>query len=408
MPEQKKHPVLWLILFFPLGLSNGYVVVTLGYLLSTHGASVTAIAALGALSLWPQVLKFLWAPLVDTTLSSKTWFAMSAAATGILMAITTFVASSPSQMGLIDILVVLFSVTSGFNSMAADNLMAHATGPDEKGRAGGWSQAGNTGGSGLGGGAVLWLSQHAGAEYTGAVALILATTLPCIALFFVNEPAATHRSERYLRSLLNVLAEVWDFLRRYNGALVFFIMLVPIGVGSAQNLFSAIARDWHASADTVALTSGLLSGVVSIFGSLAGGVICDKMNRKWAYCLFGVGLALCAILMAVAPRTEIMYAVMTTLYNFTMGICYAAFGALVLESIGTGAAATKYNVLAGVSNLPILYQTVIDGWGYKQGGADGLLYTDALSGVLGVALVVAVALAAKWLFPRWAAVRAEA
>ena len=41
---------------------------------------------------------------------------------------------------------------------------------DEKGRAGGWSQAGNLRGAGLGGGAGLWLAQHSGHPWiSGAV-----------------------------------------------------------------------------------------------------------------------------------------------------------------------------------------------------------------------------------------------
>ena len=42
---------------------------------------------------------------------------------------------------------VIFSLTSTFSAMAADSLMAQATAPEERGRAGGWSQAGNLGGS---------------------------------------------------------------------------------------------------------------------------------------------------------------------------------------------------------------------------------------------------------------------
>jgi hypothetical protein len=33
-PGPRAHPVLFLIMFLPLGISNGYVVVTLAYLLS--------------------------------------------------------------------------------------------------------------------------------------------------------------------------------------------------------------------------------------------------------------------------------------------------------------------------------------------------------------------------------------
>jgi MFS transporter, PAT family, beta-lactamase induction signal transducer AmpG len=402
MPEQKAHPVLFLVLFLPLGISNGYVVVTLGYLLSQNHVSVASVAALGALSLFPQTWKFFWAPLVDTTLTIRSWFLLSALVTGALMAATAVVAPVSANLVLIDALVVIFSVASTFNAMAADSLMAHSTGSDEKGQAGGWSQAGNLGGSGLGGGAVLWLSQHPAAQWTTGAALLLSCLLPCAALWFMKEPPAAHRAQRYVDSIKNVLVEVWEILRKHNGALAFFIMLLPIGVGSAQNLFSAIAGDWRASANTVALVTGIFSGVVSMIGCIAGGIICDKMDRKLAYCVFGVGLAVVAAVFALAPRTEAMFVVFTSLYNFVTGFCYAAFGAVVLESIGAGAAATKYNVLAGISNAPIAYQTLIDGWGHDKWGANGLLYADAICGVAGVVLYLTVAIASRRLFPRWA------
>ena len=52
-PERSTHPVLFLIMFLPMGISNGYVVVTLAYLLSAAGIGTVAIAALGAWSLVP-------------------------------------------------------------------------------------------------------------------------------------------------------------------------------------------------------------------------------------------------------------------------------------------------------------------------------------------------------------------
>ena len=65
------HPFLFTILILPMGVSAGYVSVTLGYLLSQAGVSVEKIAALVAATLLPHILKFLWAPLVDTTFSFK-------------------------------------------------------------------------------------------------------------------------------------------------------------------------------------------------------------------------------------------------------------------------------------------------------------------------------------------------
>jgi hypothetical protein len=131
-PERSTHPVLFLILFLPMGISNGYVVVTLVYLLAQAHIGVNDLATLAALSLVPQTFKFLGGPLVDTTLNNKIWYAISAIATGALMIGTAVVPPVSANMELIDALVFAFSTASAFNALAADSLMAHATSPEEK------------------------------------------------------------------------------------------------------------------------------------------------------------------------------------------------------------------------------------------------------------------------------------
>jgi MFS family permease len=222
--------------------------------------------------------------------------------------------------------------------------------------------------------------------------------LSSLAVLWLKEPPAQHRALSYLASLGNVGRECWQVVRSRLGFLALFIMLIPIGVGAAQNLWSAIAGDWHASADAVALVNGALGGVISMFGCIAGGFICDRMDRKTAYCLFGIVLAVAAAAMALAPRTQEMFVIFTCIYAFVLGLCYAGFGAVVLEIIGAGAAATKYNLLAGISNAPILYQTLIDGWAQTRWGSGGLLYVEALCGVAAVALYALVAVLTRGRF----------
>lgn len=108
------------------------------------------------------------------------------------------------------------------------------------------------------------------------------------------------------------------------------------------------------------------------------------MNRKAAYAIYGVLQALCAIAMATAPRTESMYMVFTSLYALITGLTYAGFTAFVLEAMGRGAAATKYNVYASLSNTPIYYMTRIDGWAHARWGPAGMLHTEAAFGFVGL------------------------
>jgi PAT family beta-lactamase induction signal transducer AmpG len=77
------HPFLLTILILPLGVSTGFVSVTLGYLLSQAGVSVDKITALIAASLLPHIFKFIWAPIIDTTLSLKKWYWISSIITSV-------------------------------------------------------------------------------------------------------------------------------------------------------------------------------------------------------------------------------------------------------------------------------------------------------------------------------------
>ena len=174
------------------------------------------------------------------------------------------------------------------------------------------------------------------------------------------------------------------------GFLALVLCFLPIGSGAASGLWSAVAGGWRASANTVALVTGVVGGLVAAAGCLAGGWVCDRMDRKTAYAAFGVLQAACAVFMALAPKTESMYVVFTTLYAFITGLTYAGFTAFVLEAMGLGAAATKYNVFASLSNTPIYYMTMVDGWAHTRWGPRGMLITEAACCLLGLALFVGV------------------
>ena len=79
-----------------------------------------------------------------------------------------------------------------------------------------------------------------------------------------------------------------------------------------------------------------------------------------------------------------MYVLFTLLYALITGLTYAGFTAFVLEAMGLGAAATKYNVYASLSNTPIYYMTTIDGWAHTRWGPGGMLRTEAAFGMAGL------------------------
>jgi predicted MFS family arabinose efflux permease len=263
-------------------------------------------------------------------------------------------------------------------------MMAYGTHDDEKGRAAGWYMAGNLGGNGLGGGAGLWLAQYLPAAWMAGAIVALLCLLCGLALTWIDEPADQLRQPRVVAGLRDVLVDTWAVARSHLGWIALVLCFMPLGTGAATGLWSAAARDWQASANTVALVTGLMSGIISAAGCLGGGWLCDRMDRKGAYALFGALQALCIFTMALLPHGELQYIVLTSLYAFINGFCYAAFAAYTLEAIGRGAAATKFNVFASLSNLPIWYVTIIDGWAYARWGANGMLYTEASLAAVGL------------------------
>ena len=388
-----------MFLILPFGVMGGYVIVALAYLYAQAGIPVAQVAALVAVSVVPHTWKFFWAPLVDATFSRKKWYLMANVVSAIGILATGFVpvkaASLPSLSAVI--LVSNFAVT--FLGMATDSLMAYATPAELKGRASGWFQAGNLGGMGIGGGLGLWLAQHLPAQWMACAILAGACLLCCFGLAFLPEPESTIREATLRRTFVNLFQDVWSVARSRRGFVALFLCFLPIGSGAASNLWSAVAGDWHATADTVALVTGVLGGVLSGLGCLLGGWICDRMDRKAGYVFYGVLQAVCAVGMAFAPRTQAMFILWTCLYAVITGLTYAGFTAFVLEAIGTGAAATKYNLFASLSNAPIYYMTLVDGWAYARRGGAGMLNTEAAICLLGMMLFVALAAAVNRLKP---------
>lgn len=391
--ERHVHPWIFLVLILPFGVIGGYLQTTLGYLLSQQHVPVSATAGLIALGFVPHTWKFLWAPIADTTLSRKAWYTIGAVLTSAGILVMGFLPTTAAGLKMLGLAAFVANLAVTFLGMSVESLMAYSTSESEKGRAGGWFQAGNLGGTGVGGGLGLILAQRLAAPWMAGAILAGACLLCVLALAFVPDTSTGRRHPSLAKSLKEVVLDVWKVSRAKLGAIALILCFLPIGSGAASGLWAAVAGDWHASANTVALATGVITGLVSAVGCLAGGWLSDRMNRKGAYVLYGVMQALCAAAMALSPRTERMFIVFTILYAFITGLTYAGFTAFVLEAMGLGAAATKYNLFASLSNMPIAYMTTIDGKAHDRWGASGMLYAEGVFCILGLvafALVLAV------------------
>jgi len=384
------HPIAFFVLYMPFGAASGFCNITLAYLLHQRGVSVPAIAGLVAMNYLPNTWKVLWAPLVDTTFTARIWYVIGIGACIVGFLIPSLVSLGPATVPLLGAMAFVLGFASSIAAMAAERFMAYDTPEDQKGRAGGWSQAGNLGGGGLGGGLGLWLAVHTGMAWTAGAFLSVMAALCILMALRLPDPPRAVATTGLVGTLKETGRDVLSLATRRIGMLAVFICLLPMGTGAASNLWSAISGDWKAGPDEVALVSGVLNGVVAIIGSLGAGFVCDRMDRKAGYALFGLISGLAAVAMALGPRTPLGFLVFATVYNLVIGCCYGAFSALTLEAIGKGAAATKYNLIASAANLPIMLMTLVNGQAQKRWGSGGMLLTEAACAAVAVAVYTAV------------------
>jgi hypothetical protein len=389
------RPWHFFFLFLPYGASFGFVSVAVPFLAKQRGVSVEATSAVVAAAFAPHAIKFLWAPLVDTTLTRRTWYALAIAlvAGGTLVSMAAPIRPDAEAMARLTSVIVASQLGLTLLGMSCEGMIGHGFAPERKGAASAWFQSGIFLGTGVGGGAAIELVTRLGGTAGGAIlaAAFLACALPLLAF---DEPPDPGRA-RPVEALRALPPDLWALARSRSGIAALLICLSPVGAGAASNLFGAIADEWHASTHTVALTTGALGSVVGAAGAASGAWLARRVTRLSAYALAGALTAATALAMAAAPATEASYVGWTLLYSAFNGLAFASFSAFAFDSVGRGAVATKYNVLASLANTATLYATRIDGRAHTRWGGRGLLVTDAAMTFAGIAALAAAAWLAR-------------
>lgn len=385
------HPAVWCVLILPFGALSGFVGVGLTFLATKSGLSIAEGALLNGAQLLSQWLKWLWAPLVDITLTPRRWHVIATAATAAGALLMSAIPLGPATLGWLLAVIAATSLVNSLVAMAVEACITATVEHEDIGRTGAWMQAGNLGGAGLGGGLGLLLLEGLPAPWMAGAVVGVAMLACCGALAFVpplkahrraGEPQALGAAVRW------VVADLMDTLRSPGGRLAAVLLVLPLCTGAASGVLSqaAVAAHWQAGAREVALMQGTLAGVINAAGCFVGGWLCRHLHPRSAYAAIGLTLALIASAMALAPATPATYLVGSALYNFAVGIAYAIYAAVVLDAIGRGAGATKFSTMASLSNFPIWWLGLLLGWVADHQGPAAMLHTEAALGV--AALVV--------------------
>lgn len=355
---------------------------------------VDEIGNMQAIALFPAIWAFLWSPLADTGLRKRSWVLVSAVCAAIAAGAAILDIRGP--VSVLTALLFLANALTGLLSSACGGLLTVM--PESvRGRSAGWYQAGNTGGAAIGGGAVIWLADHASLTVV-AFAIAASMILPALAALWIQEPPPVQRA--ILPQLRGMGHDMRELLRSRRTWLGLTFFLSPVGTAAVSNLITGVGQDYHASGNEVALVTGLAGGLLSAGGCYIGGLVADKMNRMVAYALAGGFAAIFGAWLAFGPANGYTYAAGYCGYSVAAGFAYAVYTALLLDVIGKTkhAAAFAYSVLNASGNASIAYMTKLDSVGYKHWGARGLMATDAVAnaGFMVILLLVAAYAGHHW------------
>lgn len=386
--DQPRHAPPWLfgITSIPYGMVGSFVAVILPFLTRKSGISVENIGWFGFAAMIPTTLQFLYAPLVDIGPKRKQWLVIVTVLGGACLC-AAMMMKLPEEKGAFLAFTIAGQAISGLVGSCNGGLLA-TTMPDElRGAAGGWLNAGNLGGGAFGTWIALEMINRKAAPLTIGLTIAALMIIPSLAALTIVEQERAKRSPREVFGTM--VGDVWRVAKSRPGWSGMLFCLSPVGTAALVNYFAGVAADYRASDGMVAFVNGPVNGLLTAAGSLIGGYLCDRMNRRGAYLLSGGLTAIVGIVMSFMPTGPMTYAIGVSVYLFVTGFCYAAFSAVVLESIGRAgaAASTQYTLFTAAGNAAIAYVGLVDTRFHHTWGVNGLLRVDAGLNLIGIVLL---------------------
>jgi MFS family permease len=376
-------PLMRGMTIIPFGLVLGFTSTALPFLLTHDGIPLGRVAGISATVFSPTVYAFLMKPLLDTGFSRKTYsWAL------LLIGAVTFAAGmsvlGPGHLRLAVPLLLIASLSMVLYTGAVNGWISAITPDEERGSVGGWYNVANLGAAAMGSFVVMSLVSHGWVTQKevglGLGVVVILTGLPLLAL-----PDPKPACFKFKEVLTGTPKAIWKAVKRRECLVGFALLLTPAAGTAAQNLQSGLGPDFGASTSTVVLVTGIGSALVASFGAWFGGKLADRFPRMYLYLFAGFGTATTSLVTAFLPHTAHVFIGSTLVYNFAVGIIYAAYQTVGFELTGDSpVASTQLGMFAASINANLVYMTMVDGAGYRWDGVRGLYLVDGLASIAAI------------------------
>ena len=382
-------PWLFAIVGQASGVTMGFATIVLPYVAVHKGLSVaTAALFIGAANL-ATPLKLVWSPVLDMWWSLKGWLVAGALATTVLVAVLLQVPVNAEGVWLLTALVFVTATAAQVANASMSALLVLTVEKPRLAEASGYLQSGQLVMQGIGAAGGLWIATHAG--ITAATVFFAAILVPTwLAVLPIVEPARRLTRISLTQRLKTIGREVVDMAKQPRRRWVMVAFLTPIGVGGASFLWAAVASQWHAGADAVALATGLGAAAASAFGAFVYGRFVGNRDRMASFLFTAIVLVLAAVLLAALPREATYFVIGTLVYSIALGFSWTSFAALQFETVGEGAVASKTALLNAFGNVPLVYMPIVLGLVNDHGSVTAMLLFEAVLTSAFIAVFAAV------------------
>jgi hypothetical protein len=358
----------------------------LAFLLSQQGIGSKVQSHFISLLALPTMLYFLWSPITDFFVKRRTWLLVASPLSAACMALGFHQKDLTSRNALL--LILLSACLCQLVVSSCGGMMGALHSERSKRVAGSFYQAGSMGLGALSVSILIYLSPRVSRDVLGLAAAALIGLPSLLALAAPQQDEI--RSDSFAHTMHGVWLEFKATFFRWEAIPYTLCMLFPIATGAVIGLIPGVAKSYGVSGDSVAWVNGLLGGLLTAAGSLAGTWIPARISAPVIYLGVGIVNAATLAVLWLGPLTPATYYLGVMLYLFTVGTAYGLFTAVVLEFLGASgkSGCGRYSIINSMGNIPVLYMIAVDGWGADRWGARALSGTECVVGGLGAALLL--------------------
>lgn len=342
--------ILLFFLYFSQGIPFGFQATALPLILRERNASLAVIGMATILSS-PWMLKFIWAPLLDTRWNSrlgrrKTWIIPLQ----VLMIISILAASRTIDMDFIILAFNIFimNLAAATQDVSVDGLAVDLLAENELGYGNAAQVVGYKAGMILSGGLLVWVSGFWGWNIQFIIMAVIAS-IPLLLIIIYNERTHDRTPEERIR-FHEIISIITDSLK--TGSMryfLLFIMFYKTGEIMIDVMFKPFVIDSGFTASSTGLWIGTYGMAASICGSLAGGILSSRkkpfLGLLYASMLRLVPLIYVTALTCIRPASY--HIITASLFeHFFGGLLTTTVFAFMMFNVDRIIGATHYTLFA--------------------------------------------------------------